>query len=65
MNKPLTQDQKEEIQEIYEFGHFMKAVMSYKTDYVGNELSEDDILSIIEAEDNLNLFSNYIYYKSF
>ena len=61
MNKPLTQDQKEKIQEIYEFGHFMKAVLTYQTDYAGNELCEEDVLTIIEAEDDLDLFSNYNY----
>lgn len=58
MNK-LTSDEMEEIKEIYEWGYFMKSVMEYKKDAASNDLSDDIILSLIEAENNLEMFSDY------
>lgn len=55
----LTNEEKEEVKEIYDWGYFMNGVIKYNQDAGSNELSEEDILLLIEAEDNLELFSNY------
>lgn len=57
--KPLTNDQMEEIEEIYKWGYFMEHVLKYRTDMSSNNLSEEDILLLIEAENNLDMFSDY------
>ena len=59
--KPLTNDQREEIKEIYEWGHFMNTVIKYGQDAGSNPLTEEDILSLIDAESNLDLFCDYVY----
>lgn len=57
----LTAEEKEEIREIYSWGYFMDSVMKYKKDAGSYDLSDEDILLLIEAENNLDLFSNYKY----
>jgi len=59
--KPLTNDQREEIKKIYEWGHFMNAVMKYKQDAGANDLTDEDVFLLIDAESNLDLFSDYVY----
>lgn len=59
--KPLTNDQKEEIKEIFDWGHFMDSVIKYRQDAGSNNLSDNDILLLIEAGENLDMFSDYHY----
>lgn len=57
----LSESEKEDIREIYEIGYFMDNVFSTKQDASGNNLSEEDILFLIDGASNLDLFSNYEY----
>lgn len=57
----LTIEQEEEIKEVYEWGYFMDRVIKFKQDAGSYDLTEEDILLLIEAENNLSLFSNYEY----
>lgn len=58
--KPLTQDQKDEIKEIFEWGYFTKHLIKYKEDAGCHLLSEDDIYLLLEAETNLDMFSDFV-----
>ncbi len=60
----LTNDEREEIKEIYDFGYFMDGVLKYKRDAGSNKLTDEEILLLIEAGDNLDIFSNYSYKSS-
>ena len=57
----LTIEQEEEIKEVYEWGYFMGRAIKFKQDAGSYDLTEEDILLLIEAENNLSLFSNYEY----
>ncbi len=57
--KPLTNDQREEIKEIFDWGHFMAFVIKHHRDSGLHLLSEEDILLLIDAEGNLDMFSDY------
>ena len=57
----LKTEQEEEIKEVYGWGYFMDRVIKFKQDAGSYDLTEEDILLLIEAENNLSMFSNYEY----
>jgi hypothetical protein len=59
--KKLTKNEKERIEEIYSWGYFMDRVINHKADADGNTLSDETILKLIDAEENVDLFSDYKY----